>query len=695
MATGMHGEFRPGSATVPATKVEISVSCRNLLDKDVMSKSDPMCVLYMTALGSTNFAEYERTEMIKNNLNPDFVHKFILNYYFEELQRLKFEVYDVDSPKSALTAHDFLGGLECSLGEILGSPNQRLEKPLRGPSKNSGKIILSGEELSDCKDVFTMQFKGTKLDKKDFFGKSDPYLVFHRCNEDMTYTLCHKTEVIKNNLNPVWKPFKLSVRALCNGDLDRTIKVECFDWNSDGSSDFIGEFKTNGRQLSEGPGSANHYELINPKKKSKKKSYRNSGTIDMLQCNVEKVHSFLDFIRGGTQINFTVAIDFTASNGNPSQPTSLHYINPYQPNQYAKALQAVGEIIQDYDSDKMFPALGFGARVPPDGRVSHEFFLNGHPNNPFCAGIEGVMQAYQQSIRSVQLYGPTNFAPIVNHVARFAAAYPDGSNYFILLIITDGIISDMDQTKAAIVSASSLPMSIIIVGVGPADFSAMEELDADKTRLSSRGQYAERDIVQFVPFREYLSAGSNAMLSQARLAKEVLAEVPDQLLLWMKARGINPKEGPPQQHTPIGQAVPTQQQQPPPPQPQQYNQQQQFPQQHQQSFSQHQFPQQQQQQQPYQQSHQAPYPQGHQAPYPQGHQAPYPQGHQAPYPQGNQAPYPQGNQPPYPQGQHQFAQQQQQQMIVPQQQSITPKRTAPLPPPTTATAPPPPFAPAT
>lgn len=39
------------------------------------------------------------------------------------------------------------------------------------------------------------------------------------------------------------------------------------------------------------------------------------------------------------------------------------------------ALKAVGEIIQDYDSDKMFPALGFGARLPPDGRVSHEFAL--------------------------------------------------------------------------------------------------------------------------------------------------------------------------------------------------------------------------------------------------------------------------------------------------------------------------------
>jgi len=49
----------------------------------------------------------------------------------------------------------------------------------------------------------------------------------------------------------------------------------------------------------------------------------------------------------------------------------------------------VGDIIQDYDSDKMFPALGFGARIPPQGNVSHEFFLNLQATDPYCAGIEG------------------------------------------------------------------------------------------------------------------------------------------------------------------------------------------------------------------------------------------------------------------------------------------------------------------
>lgn len=46
------------------------------------------------------------------------------------------------------------------------------------------------------------------------------------------------------------------------------------------------------------------------------------------------------------------------------------------------------------------------------------FFQNGNMENPYCNGIEGILEAYHQSLRTVQLYGPTNFAPVVNHVAR-------------------------------------------------------------------------------------------------------------------------------------------------------------------------------------------------------------------------------------------------------------------------------------
>ncbi len=60
--------------------------------------------------------------------------------------------------------------------------------------------------------------------------------------------------------------------------------------------------------------------------------------------------------------------------------------------------------------------------------------------------------------------------PFISWYFRIAAQHADGNSYFILLILTDGVITDMPQTCEAIVNASSLPLSIIIVGVGDADF---------------------------------------------------------------------------------------------------------------------------------------------------------------------------------------------------------------------------------
>ena len=51
----------------------------------------------------------------------------------------------------------------------------------------------------------------------------------------------------------------------------------------------------------------------------------------------------------------------------------------------------------------MFPCLGFGARVPPNGQVSHEFFLNGHPSDPFCHGVDGILAAYYNALNTGQL----------------------------------------------------------------------------------------------------------------------------------------------------------------------------------------------------------------------------------------------------------------------------------------------------
>lgn len=68
-----------------------------------------------------------------------------------------------------------------------------------------------------------------------------------------------------------------------------------------------------------------------------------------------------------------------------------------------------------------------------------------------------------------------------------------------------------------------------------------KELDGDQKKLSAHGRIASRDIVQFVELRKFLQGN---YWSKELLAKEVLAEIPQQFVGWMKAHGINPKNVP-------------------------------------------------------------------------------------------------------------------------------------------------------
>ena len=161
-----------------------------------------------------------------------------------------------------------------------------------------------------------------------------------------------------------------------------------------------------------------------------------------------------------------------------------------------------------------------------------------NPDDPYCRGVSGLLEAYRTSLESVQLYGPTNFAPVIRHVSKVAKAYADGSQYFVLMIVTDGEITDMETTIYAIIEASRLPMSIIIIGVGDEDFEAMKTLDGDEGKLRSGRIKACRDIVQFVELRKFLSR--SGMWDKGLLAREVLAEVPKQLTDWAKMQDIRP-----------------------------------------------------------------------------------------------------------------------------------------------------------
>ncbi|KAI1721138.1 copine domain-containing protein [Ditylenchus destructor] len=199
------------------------------------------------------------------------------------------------------------------------------------------------------------------------------------------------------------------------------------------------------------------------------------------------------------------------------------------------AISSVLEICEHYNRSKVFEAIGFGAKIPPHGNVSHLFPLNLMGFERSVQGVAGVLGSYKTALRSTTLYGPTNFSPTIDDYAYKCRNFPkDASRYQILLI------------------ASDLPLSIIIIGVGNEEFEKMDELDSDESLLTHNGRTAQRDIVQFVPFRLFMGAVPSAYNTgqiskpadqayvQSLLAKEVLAEVPDQVTSYFKLKGIAP-----------------------------------------------------------------------------------------------------------------------------------------------------------
>jgi len=261
------------------------------------------------------------------------------------------------------------------------------------------------------------------------------------------------------------------------------------------------------------------------------------------RIDIKEDLSFSCFTLGGTEFAVDFAIDFTNSNGSTVEKTSLHYINPqydptnfYSMNDYQKAISAIGYVIEPYDSNRLMGVYGYGGCFYGKEEPHFAFPLTNDQTKPNVLGTRGVLDVYTQALKNVKLSGPNNFSPMIEKIKDISIHNVSNASvngvrtllkYNILVFITNGSINDMEETIKEIRDASRYPMSIIIVGVGNADFSAMKKLDGDDKSSDFR------DIVQFVPLNEFVN-------DPAKIAAETLAEIPFQLISYARKNEIYP-----------------------------------------------------------------------------------------------------------------------------------------------------------
>ena len=171
----------------------------------------------MKSLQNNQWVNTGRTETLKDNLNPNFKKSFIVDYIFEFKQECKFEIHDDDGHNSS----ELVGEAYSTIGAIVGAKNNIFITEIKSQkgNKSTGTLVVISEATQECKEFIFMQWEGKKLKNVDgWFDKSDPFLRFKRIREDKNEIVCHETEQIMDNLNPVWKPFEISGQKLYNGD---------------------------------------------------------------------------------------------------------------------------------------------------------------------------------------------------------------------------------------------------------------------------------------------------------------------------------------------------------------------------------------------------------------------------------------------------------------------------------------------
>jgi hypothetical protein len=181
-----------------------------------------------------------------------------------------------------------------------------------------------------------------------------------------------------------WNEFIIDTETLCNNDDEQEIKIDILKFDATGNHKVLGSAFTTLAELKGG----------------KTELSANKETLKLKKFELKPSTSFIEYVFGGCQINLNVAIDFTLSNGNPQEHSSLHSLHDPNRNEYMQAIRGVGDILQYYDSDKEIPTYGFGSKVIKNSsHASHCFALNGDIFKPECPGINGVLEAYQNSIR--------------------------------------------------------------------------------------------------------------------------------------------------------------------------------------------------------------------------------------------------------------------------------------------------------
>ena len=494
-------------------KVELFFSLKNVINPRY-SYSLSVTIINNNRLGIDNYLG----ELDHNTGSKiDFGNSFEIDYFYERRQNLI--IIPIINGAKMESKYSIL------LGDLMMTVNKTIEKNII----NFGIVKIKSVDVDNKREEVSNTFSNFKfnISLNNIMAKNIFFVLNHFKDGEIKRPIYKSKEFNTNSIKT--ELIKIESDFLCNNYKDK-IYIDIYSYQDDNQNLIAyGFFSLSQLQSNSLKNMLTDIKIIN--------RYGDKIGIIRIQYYLKKKVSYLDKIsKNKIQINLEIAIDYTKSNKPPNDPASNHFINSINLNDYEKAIKSCGEILSPYDADQLFPVYGFGGIPPvlngqPNNEVSHCFNIN-FKENAEIHGINNILEKYRESLYKVKLSGNTKFSfvlkKVISNINKDLKYKRNENHYYILLILTDGVVNDMKDTIDLIVEASYLPLSIIIVGIGNEDFTFMKKLDGDEIPLTnSKGEKRKRDIVQFIRFNNFKK--NNAIDFGTDFAEEVLKEIPTQI----------------------------------------------------------------------------------------------------------------------------------------------------------------------
>jgi hypothetical protein len=461
-------------------KLQLSIWAEDLPSTSSFGKPDPFAVVTVlhkevgvkpTLLG--------KTEVIPNTNSPDWTKILVLeDFELGKPTHLVVSIYDLNKRSNTPMGSTVfeVGSVLGAKGSILGKELKTGGVVVAHLEETTGSGILEfqlrGLQLKNTEGM------GLRNRSDPFFELQR--LRRSVSTGARVWDCVFRSHTVDNNLNPIWSESAIELSVLCGGNMQQKCRLVLYDHNENGKHETMGscQFSVNdmvgvgAATITANALEADDIKLVNTEKSwTVTKDGNETGKLlvasaqvtgakiapptpvappvpeEAIQVDFEQKAAiteedeivvaaedddfqeepgdldslrptFVNYIAGGCRLHVIAAIDATASNGDPREPTSLHHFMAEGKNDYEDALFSICSILSKYDSDQKYPVYGFGAKQ--NGALNHCFQIGPTPE---VEGVEGITKAYNDAFKAgITMSSPRDYSDVLKAAAKNASA---------------------------------------------------------------------------------------------------------------------------------------------------------------------------------------------------------------------------------------------------------------------------------